>query len=130
MAKIPLELPNGQRITLSPGGQNVLVAEIVNEFCPRFVPGGQPVYVGDTESKHAFFDSQLLDQLGIKLAPRCFVWMILSPAEVSGLRLSLRGCQREAKGPGTGPSPSGCIAAGSALGSHACVALSSDPARI
>jgi len=67
MAKIPLELPNGQRITLSPGGQNVLVAEIIHEFCPRFVPGGLPVYVGDTESKHAFFDSQLLDQLGIRL---------------------------------------------------------------
>ncbi len=67
MAKIPLELPNGRQITLSPGGQNVLVAKIIHEFCPRFVPGGQPVYVGDTESKHAFFDSQLLDQLGIRL---------------------------------------------------------------
>jgi len=69
MAKIPLELPNGQRIALSPGGQNVLVAEIINEFCPRFVPGGQPVYVGDTESKYAFCDAQLLHQLGVTLDP-------------------------------------------------------------
>jgi len=43
------------------------------------------------------------------LAHRCFVWAILSPAEMSGLRLSLRGCQREGKGLGTGPSPSRCI---------------------
>lgn len=69
MAKIPLELPNGRRIALSPGGQNVLVAEIIHEFCPRFVPGGLPVYVGDTESKHAFFDAQLLNQLEVELDP-------------------------------------------------------------
>ena len=40
MAKIPLKLPTGEQIELSPGGQNVLVEQIIHEFCPRFTPGG------------------------------------------------------------------------------------------
>jgi len=35
------------------------------------------------------------------------------------VRLSPWGCQRDGNGLGTGPSPSRCIATGSALGSHA-----------
>jgi len=48
------------------------------------------------------FNSQCRMADGRLSAHRCFVWAILSPAEMSGLRLSLRGCQREGKGPGTG----------------------------
>jgi adenine-specific DNA-methyltransferase len=51
MAKIPLKLPTGEQIELSPGGQNVLIEQIIHEFCPRFIPGGAPIYVGDTEEK-------------------------------------------------------------------------------
>ena len=65
MAKIPLKLPTGQQIQLSPGGQNVLVEQIIHEFCPRFTPGGALVYVGDTEEKYAHFDKAALDALGV-----------------------------------------------------------------
>jgi hypothetical protein len=67
MAKIPLKLPTGQQIELSPGGQNVLVEQIIHEFCPRFTPGGVPIYVGDTEEKYAFFDKVALDALGVTI---------------------------------------------------------------
>jgi adenine-specific DNA-methyltransferase len=67
MAKIPLKLPNGQSIELSPGGQNVLVEQIIHEFCPRFAPNGIPLYVGDTEEKYAFFDMPALTALGVKM---------------------------------------------------------------
>ncbi len=46
-AKIPLVLREGISIALTPGGQNELVRLVVEEFCPRFVPGGEPLYVGD-----------------------------------------------------------------------------------
>ncbi len=52
-------------ITLSPGGQNILVEKIVHEFCPRFTPGASVVYVGDTDEKFAYFDEPLLTQLRV-----------------------------------------------------------------
>jgi type II restriction enzyme len=57
MARIPLELPTGQKIDLSPGGQNVLVKMVVEKFCPLFTPGGKPIYVGDTDQKWAYLES-------------------------------------------------------------------------
>jgi adenine-specific DNA-methyltransferase len=65
MARIPLRLPTGKQIDLSPGGQNVLVEQIIHKFCPRFAPGGTPIYVGDTEKKHAHFDEPALNALGV-----------------------------------------------------------------
>lgn len=67
MERIPLELASGINLTLSPGGQNVLVEKILTEFCERFTPGGHPVYVGDTEDKWAYFDEKLLAELGVKI---------------------------------------------------------------
>lgn len=65
MSKIPLKLPTGEQIELSPGGQNVLVEQIIHEFCPRFTPGGAPIYIGDTEEKYAYFNKPALDALGV-----------------------------------------------------------------
>ena len=64
MKRIPIVVAAGKEITLSPGGQNVLVEKIIKEFCERFVPGGQLVYVGDTDEKWAYFDQELLKSLG------------------------------------------------------------------
>jgi adenine-specific DNA-methyltransferase len=65
MRRIPLVLPTGAQITLSPGGQNLLVQRIIEEFCPRFTPGGKPVYVGDTKAKWAYFDQGALEEVGV-----------------------------------------------------------------
>jgi len=67
MRLIPLALGRGKTIRLSPGGQNTLIKKIIEEFCPRFTPGGRPVYVGDTGKKWAFFDGDYLKGLGVSL---------------------------------------------------------------
>jgi hypothetical protein len=67
MRRIPLDLTSGVTIRLSAGGQNVLVEKIINEFCPRFTPGGKPVYVGDTNKKWAYFDPDYLPTLGLAI---------------------------------------------------------------
>ena len=67
MERIPLSLSPGTKITLSPGGQNILVKQIVEEFCPRFTPGAKPIYVGDTEDKWAYFDEARLKALGVTI---------------------------------------------------------------
>lgn len=51
MEKIPVRLPSGQEIKLSPGKHNQLHADIVHEFCPRFIgEAGLVLYIGDTAS--------------------------------------------------------------------------------
>jgi hypothetical protein len=57
----------GKTIALSPGGQNILVERIIKDFCPLFTHGGKPVYIGDTDEKWAYFDSELLKSLGVKI---------------------------------------------------------------
>ena len=67
MNRIPVEIAPGQTITLSPGGQNVLVEQIITEFAPRFTPGGKLLYVGDTDEKYAYFDTEVLAALGVQM---------------------------------------------------------------
>lgn len=64
---IPVRLPDGTSIRLTAGGQNELVRQIVEGFCPRFTPGGTVVYLGDTGQKHLHYRSEELTQLGITL---------------------------------------------------------------
>lgn len=70
MQRIPLSLPSGESITLSPGGQNVLVKEIVEQFCPRYTPGGVPLYIGDTDEKRLYFKEEQLHELGVTIEER------------------------------------------------------------
>src|SRR5882757_9715072 len=51
LARVPVLLPNGETVRLSPGGQNPLIKAIIEEFCSRFVQAATVVYIGDTENK-------------------------------------------------------------------------------
>lgn len=67
MDLIPLTLPGGTAFTLSPGGQNVLIKSMVEDFCPRFTPSGQILYVGDASDKWALFERDALLTLGVSV---------------------------------------------------------------
>lgn len=67
MDRIPLTLPSGSIFTLTPGGQNVLLKAIVENFCPRFTPGGQVLYIGDAGDKWAFFERRVLSSLNVEV---------------------------------------------------------------
>ena len=69
MQRIPITLPDGRRFELTPGGQNVLVREIVEAFAPRFTPGGYVVYVGDAGRKHLVHDERYMKKLGVEIDP-------------------------------------------------------------
>jgi hypothetical protein len=69
MARIPVRLRPGITVTLSPGGQNPLIKQIIEEFCPRFLPGATVVYIGDAETKFLHLDSAYLQSLGVVIAP-------------------------------------------------------------
>lgn len=61
MDKIEVLLPNGEEIKLSPGKHNQLHADIIHEFCPRFIgKGGVVLYIGDTASSRKEEGGKLL----------------------------------------------------------------------
>ena len=64
MARIPITIA-GEIKSLSPGGYNVLIAQIVSEFAARFTPGGRLLYVGDTDEKFAYFNEVSLKALDV-----------------------------------------------------------------
>ncbi len=65
MRRIPVRISAGKTLRLSPGGQNVLIKQIIDEFAARFTPDGEVLYVGDTDEKFAFFAEGRLRELGV-----------------------------------------------------------------
>ncbi|MFT3666324.1 BsuBI/PstI family type II restriction endonuclease [Piscinibacter sp.] len=67
MEMVSIKVKEGYQIALSPGDHSELIRAIVENFGPRFAPGGELIYVGDTGNKHGFFDKDLLASLGMVL---------------------------------------------------------------
>ncbi|PSB02597.1 BsuBI/PstI family type II restriction endonuclease [Merismopedia glauca] len=66
---IPVTLPDGRSIQLSSGGQNQLIKSIVENFCPRFTPGGIVLYIGDAGDKFVINEAQKMKEMGLELDP-------------------------------------------------------------
>ncbi|WP_165046048.1 BsuBI/PstI family type II restriction endonuclease [Adlercreutzia sp. ZJ138] len=80
MNKVPVELPDGTGVMLSAGGQNVLIKDMVEEFCPRYAPGGQVLYIDDADHSFRTQQEALMASVGIELpehgkVPDLIVWM-------------------------------------------------------
>ncbi len=67
LARVPVILPDGSKVAMSPGGQNPLIKAIIEEFCPAFAPGGVVLYIGDTENKFVHLEADGLAALGVSL---------------------------------------------------------------
>jgi hypothetical protein len=67
MHKLPVRLATGETIRLSPGDHSQLIKAIIEEFAPRFVPGGVLIYAGDAGDKWGYFDRILLETLGVAM---------------------------------------------------------------
>jgi hypothetical protein len=67
LARVPVTLPDGSKVALSPGGQNPLIKAIIEHFCPVFAPGGVVIYIGDTENKFVHLDAESLTALDVTL---------------------------------------------------------------
>ena len=67
MQKLPVKLATGETIRLSPGDHSELIKAIIEEFAPRFVPGGVLIYAGDTGEKWGYFDKEGLAVIGVKV---------------------------------------------------------------
>jgi hypothetical protein len=63
--KVPVRLPDGATVELSPGVHNELQRLIVEDFAPRFAPGGVVLYLGDTAKKRLVVAAGELTKLNI-----------------------------------------------------------------
>lgn len=63
--RVPLRLPDGATIYLSPGKHNELQVAVIEEFGPRFAPGAEVLYVGDTADKHVLLQTERLASLKV-----------------------------------------------------------------
>jgi adenine-specific DNA-methyltransferase len=63
--KVPVTLPGGGRVELSPGMHNELQRLIVEEFAPRFAQTSVVLYLGDTANKRLHIDAETLKSLNI-----------------------------------------------------------------
>lgn len=63
--RVPLQLPEGATVFLSPGRHNDLQVAVIEEFGPRFAPGAEVLYVGDTADKHAVLQGARLAALKV-----------------------------------------------------------------
>lgn len=78
----PLEVakpPGGIYFTLSAGGQNALMKVMIEEFCPRFVPGSTVLYIDDADKVLGSVVNDILQYLSISLpvhrkAPGIIAW--------------------------------------------------------
>ncbi len=65
---VPVSLPDGSKLNLSPGPHSRLIRSIIEEFTHHFTPdGAQVAYIGDTADNKGLSDEQLLKQLEIDI---------------------------------------------------------------
>jgi type II restriction enzyme len=64
-AGVSVSLPGGESLELSPGVHNILQAEIIHAFLPRFAADSAVLYLGDTDHKTKLIDEPRLTALGV-----------------------------------------------------------------
>jgi len=64
---LPVTLPSGEELKLTPGKHNELQAAIIKTFAPRFAPGGKVLYLGDAADKTLHLHGEELKALGVPI---------------------------------------------------------------
>jgi hypothetical protein len=57
---VPVKLPSGKKLLLSPGKHNEVEKDVIEQFAPRFAPGSLVLYLGDAAKKALELNKQIL----------------------------------------------------------------------
>lgn len=69
MQMVPVKVAADREIELTPGPHSELIRDIIDHFAPRFLPGAELIYVGDTGDKIGYFQEHRLADLGVMVDP-------------------------------------------------------------
>jgi len=64
---VPVRLPSGEVLELSPGEHNEIQAAVIKEFAPRFAGNPKLLYLGDTAKKNLVIDNNTLKNLNVSI---------------------------------------------------------------
>jgi type II restriction enzyme len=64
---VPVTLPSGEQLLLTPGKHNELQAAVITAFAPRFAPGSTLLYLGDASERTLRVATEELAKLGVPL---------------------------------------------------------------
>ncbi len=79
---VPVTLPNGDIVTLSPGPHNRIQKAVIEQFLSRFANEAiKLLYLGDTEKKILFIDNDKIQELGLSKIDRDMLPDILAYEE-------------------------------------------------
>lgn len=67
ISRVPVILPNGKKLSLSPGRHNEVQAAVIELFRPEFAADSELLYLGDTEQKELYIQRDSLLNLGIPI---------------------------------------------------------------
>ena len=65
MQMVPVRIADLANLELTPGAHSQLIGQVITEFAPRFAPGSELIYVGDTGDKIGYFQEESLAALGV-----------------------------------------------------------------
>lgn len=65
LTRVPVKVREGLVLNLSPGEHNLLPKAIIEDFAEYFAQESQLLYLGDTEDKYLFIDSEKLVELNL-----------------------------------------------------------------
>ena len=76
---VTVNLPDGEKLELSPGAHNILEKHIVENLVPHQIKKPEVVYLGDTKKKMLYVNGKLVKRLGLVLdehdkLPDVIVW--------------------------------------------------------
>lgn len=63
MEMVSVKIKDSHSILISPGKHSELIRDIIEEMAPRFLPGSELVYIGDTGEKWGYYDQELAGKL-------------------------------------------------------------------
>lgn len=63
MEMVSVKIKDIHSILISPGKHSELIRDIIEEMAPRFLPGSELVYIGDTGEKWGYYDQELAGKL-------------------------------------------------------------------
>lgn len=67
LKRVPVTLPNGDTVELSPGSHSLLQAAVIKEMASRFLPKAKLLYLGDTAQKSLYIAEVDLKSLAISV---------------------------------------------------------------
>ncbi|RLC61697.1 MAG: restriction endonuclease, partial [Chloroflexi bacterium] len=65
---VPVTIRTGLKMKLSPGAHSLLQARVIEDFAPRFAPGAEVLYLGDTAKKTLYIDNKQLEKLSVPIS--------------------------------------------------------------